>query len=419
MADLLARVEDRMLAERLVATRSLTEDLAGPLSAEDQTVQSMPDVSPTKWHRAHTSWFFETFLLVPGLAGYRQFHPDYGYLFNSYYQAVGAQYPRHERGLVSRPGIQEITDYRVHVDRAMGSLLERRLDDPTASLVELGIQHEQQHQELLLMDIKHVLSRNPMLPAYDRIELSPPSVPGSTTWTSHPGGICLLGHEGQGFGFDNEFPRHRVYVEPFALADRPVTCGEWLAFLEDGGYRRPELWLSDGWATVRTEGWECPLYWSRADGAWREFTLGGPIPLNPAQPVCHLSYYEADAFARWAGNRLPTEAEWEVAAAGRPAGGNLLDRSVLHPSPVAVSAADASPFGDVWQWTSSAYSPYPGFEIPAGAVGEYNGKFMVNQYVLRGGSCVTPPDHIRTSYRNFFPASARWVFAGLRLARDA
>jgi ergothioneine biosynthesis protein EgtB len=419
MADLLARVEDRMLAERLVATRSLTEDLAGPLSAEDQTVQSMPDVSPTKWHRAHTSWFFETFLLVPGLAGYRQFHPDYGYLFNSYYQAVGAQYPRQERGLVSRPGIQEITDYRVHVDRAMGSLLERRLDDPTASLVELGIQHEQQHQELLLMDIKHVLSRNPMLPAYDRIELSPPSVPGSTTWTSHPGGICLLGHEGQGFGFDNEFPRHRVYVEPFALADRPVTCGEWLAFLEDGGYRRPELWLSDGWATVRTEGWECPLYWSRADGAWREFTLGGPIPLNPAQPVCHLSYYEADAFARWAGNRLPTEAEWEVAAAGRPAGGNLLDRSVLPPSPVAVSAADASPFGDVWQWTSSAYSPYPGFEIPAGAVGEYNGKFMVNQYVLRGGSCVTPPDHIRTSYRNFFPASARWVFAGLRLARDA
>jgi ergothioneine biosynthesis protein EgtB len=419
MADLLARVEDRMLAERLVATRSLTEDLAGPLSAEDQTVQSMPDVSPTKWHRAHTSWFFETFLLVPGLAGYRQFHPDYGYLFNSYYQAVGAQYPRQERGLVSRPGIQEITDYRVHVDRAMGSLLERRLDDPTASLVELGIQHEQQHQELLLMDIKHVLSRNPMLPAYDRIELSPPSVPGSTTWTSHPGGICLVGHEGQGFGFDNEFPRHRVYVEPFALADRPVTCGEWLAFLEDGGYRRPELWLSDGWATVRTEGWECPLYWSRADGAWREFTLGGPIPLNPAQPVCHLSYYEADAFARWAGNRLPTEAEWEVAAAGRPTGGNLLDRSVLHPSPVAVSAGDASPFGDVWQWTSSAYSPYPGFEIPAGAVGEYNGKFMVNQYVLRGGSCVTPPDHIRTSYRNFFPASARWVFAGLRLARDA
>jgi ergothioneine biosynthesis protein EgtB len=419
MADLLARVKDRMLAERLVATRSLTEDLAGPLSAEDQTVQSMPDVSPTKWHRAHTSWFFETFLLVPGLAGYRQFHPDYGYLFNSYYQAVGAQYPRHERGLVSRPGIQEITDYRVHVDRAMGSLLEGRLDDPTASLVELGIEHEQQHQELLLMDIKHVLSRNPMLPAYDRIELSPPSVPGSTTWTSHPGGICLLGHEGQGFGFDNEFPRHRVYVEPFALADRPVTCGEWLAFLDDGGYRRPELWLSDGWATVRTEGWECPLYWSRADGAWREFTLGGPIPLNPAQPVCHISYYEADAFARWAGNRLPTEAEWEVAAAGRPTGGNLLDRSVLHPSPVAVSAADASPFGDVWQWTSSSYSPYPGFEIPAGAVGEYNGKFMVNQYVLRGGSCVTPPDHIRTSYRNFFPASARWVFAGLRLARDA
>jgi ergothioneine biosynthesis protein EgtB len=421
MADLLTTVDDRMLAERFDAARRLTEELAAPLSAEDQTVQSMPDVSPTKWHRAHTSWFFETFLLTPSLPGYRVFHPDFGYLFNSYYVGVGDRYPRTDRGLLSRPGIVEIADYRRHVDGAMAELLDRGPDPTVAALVELGIQHEQQHQELLLMDIKHVLSLNPMLPTYvPRARLAPGRV-APTTWTVHPGGTVQVGHAGDGFGFDNEFPRHLVHLEPFALADRTVTCGEWLEFLEDGGYRRPELWLSDGWANVEADGWESPLYWSHRDAGWREFSLGGDDPVEPSRPVGHVSYYEADAYARWAGARLPTESEWEVATAVRAGTsgtvGNLLDTAALHPGPVTGSAS--GPFGDVWQWTSSAYSPYPGFTAAAGAVGEYNGKFMVNQYVLRGGSCVTPADHVRATYRNFFPPSARWAVAGLRLARNA
>ncbi len=419
MADLLTNMDEQLLAQRFVATRSHTEALARPLSAEDQTVQSMLEVSPTKWHRAHTAWFFETFLLIPGLDGYRPFHPDYGFLFNSYYEAIGPRFARADRGLLSRPGVEEIAEYRQHVDRAMSSLLAGPLDEPVATLVELGIQHEQQHQELLLMDIKHVLSLNPLRPAYVAIVPPLPNEAGSTTWTSHPGGLCRVGHKGQGFGFDNEFPRHQVYLEPFAIADRPVTCGEWLAFIEDDGYHRPDLWLSDGWATVTSERWECPLYWSPTGTGWSQFTLGGPTVLDPAQPVCHVSYYEADAFARWAGFRLPTEAEWEVAATDRPTNGNLLDRSVLHPSPVAGSGAGSSPYGDVWEWTSSAYSPYPGFEAVPGAVGEYNGKFMVNQYVLRGGSCATPPDHIRATYRNFFHPRARWAFTGVRMARNA
>jgi ergothioneine biosynthesis protein EgtB len=416
MTDLLMTVGDLSITDRFVATRSLTESLASPLSAEDQTVQSMPDVSPTKWHRAHTTWFFETFLLIPGLHGYRPFHPDFGFLFNSYYEGVGARYPRNDRGLLSRPGIEEIAEYRSHVDGAMTTLLAGPTAESSAGLVELGIQHEQQHQELLLMDIKHVLSRNPMLPGYDAVRMPAPIDPPEATWTGYPEGTYDVGHPGQGFCFDNELPRHRTYLEGFALSDHLVTCGEWLAFMEDDGYRRPELWLSDGWATVQAEGWEHPLYWSRLDTCWQEFTLGGPTPLNPGQPVCHLSYYEADAFARWAGARLPTEAEWEVAASGRTVQGRFLDQTKLHP---AADSGGPSLFGNVWQWTSSAYSPYPGFEPAPGAVGEYNGKFMVNQYVLRGGSCVTPPDHIRASYRNFFPPSARWAFSGLRLARNA
>jgi ergothioneine biosynthesis protein EgtB len=419
MTDLLTSIDDRTLADRFSATRALTEALAAPLSAEDQTVQSMPDVSPTKWHRAHTTWFFETFLLGPGADGdYRPFHPEFGYLFNSYYEGVGARYPRADRGLVSRPGIAEVAEYRAYVDRAMLALMEGPSDPVLHSLVELGIQHEQQHQELLLMDIKHVLSRHPLLPPYDTLCPRSPGPSSAHGWNGFPEGTYEIGHRGEGFAFDNELPRHRVYLDAFALADRPVTNGEWLAFIEDGGYRRPELWLSDGWAMVTDEGWESPLYWSPGDEGWHEFTLGGALPLDPAQPVCHVSYFEADAFARWAGARLPTEAEWEVTAAADPVEGHFLDQTRLHPTPVVSGSALAGPFGNVWQWTSSAYSPYPGFAAAPGAVGEYNGKFMVNQYVLRGGSCVTPPGHARATYRNFFPPSARWAFAGLRLARN-
>jgi len=420
MADLLTSIDEHELVLRFGATRRLTDRLAAPLSAEDQTVQSMPDVSPTKWHRAHTSWFFETFLLQPWLAGYEVFHPDFGYLFNSYYVGVGERYPRFDRGLISRPGIIEVNGYRRHVDVEMGILLAAGLEPGVGFLVELGIQHEQQHQELLLMDIKHVLSRNPMLPVYLPLTLPGPEPTAPTTWTDHPGGTVGIGHDSGGFGFDNEFPRHRVHLEPFALADRPVSCGEWLDFIDDGGYHRPELWLADGWATVEAEGWEAPLYWAHRNHGWREFTLAGEVAVDPSRPVCHVSYYEADAFARWAGHRLPTEAEWEAVSAARAAdapAGHLLDTLVLHPSPT--SGASSAPFGDVWQWTSSAYSPYPGFSPESGAVGEYNGKFMVNQYVLRGGSCVTPADHIRSTYRNFFPPAARWAFSGLRLARNA
>jgi len=415
MADLITTEHQRAgLTARYRKVRDLTEDLSGPLSPEDQTVQSMPDVSPTKWHRAHTSWFFETFLLEPRLPSYRPFHPAYAYLFNSYYEGVGARYPRPRRGVVSRPGVAEVAEYRAHVDKAMAGLLDGCLEPDVEELVELGLHHEQQHQELLLMDIKHVLSCNPLQPAYTTVTLSETRRTETTAWIEHPGGLADIGHTGAGFGFDNEFPRHGTYLEPFALADRPTTCGEWLAFIDDGGYRRPDLWLSDGWAAAQAENWDAPLYWFRVEDDWWLFTLGGPQLVDPAEPVCHVSYYEADAFARWAGGRLPTEAEWEVVAAGRAPVGNFLDRSVLHPRP----ASGESLFGDVWQWTSSAYSPYPGFRTAPGAVGEYNGKFMVNQYVLRGGCCVTPVDHIRTTYRNFFPPSARWAFAGLRLAHD-
>jgi ergothioneine biosynthesis protein EgtB len=390
------------LADRFQAVRAHTEALAAPLSAEDQTVQSMPDVSPTKWHRAHTTWFFETFLLGPSHPGYRVFHPGYGYLFNSYYEAVGERYPRPQRGLLSRPGIDEIAAYRRHVDGAMLDLLDGEPAPEVAGLTDLGIHHEQQHEELLLMDVKHVLSVNPLQPAYRPAPPPPPLPEQAPGWHEHPGGVVEMGHAGDGFSFDNETPRHPVLLQPFALADRPVTCGQWLAFVDDGGYRRPELWLSDGWATVLAEGWSAPLYWS--DG--EVFTLHGPKPIDAGEPVCHVSYYEADAFARWAGCRLPTEAEWEAAsppaADGDGPGG-------LHPRAG----------GDVWEWTSSAYLPYPGFRPAAGAVGEYNGKFMVNQHVLRGGCCATPPGHLRPTYRNFFPPAARWPFTGLRLARDA
>ncbi|HWE70310.1 MAG TPA: ergothioneine biosynthesis protein EgtB [Acidimicrobiales bacterium] len=423
MGDLLTSVDKAALTSRFLATRALTDSLGAPLSAEDQTVQSMPDVSPTKWHRAHTAWFFETFLLGPKLKGYQHFHPAYEYLFNSYYEGVGTPYPRDQRGLLSRPGIDDIADYRSHVDGAMGELLAEPLDDPTLGLIDLGIHHEQQHQELLLMDIKNVLWRNPLHPAY--ADLPAPGHgswdPPATNWTEHPGGMVDIGHQGTGFAFDNECPRHTELLSPFAIADRPVTCQEWVAFINDGGYRRPELWLSDGWAAIRNQGWDAPLYWTRVDAQWHIFTLGGTRPIHPNEPVCHISYYEADAFARWADARLPSEAEWETAATAGAEGGHFLDLEKLHPTALSPQEAAVGTVlaGDVWSWTSSSYAAYPGFETAAGAVGEYNGKFMVNQYVLRGGSCATPADHVRPTYRNFFPPSARWAFSGLRLARNA
>jgi len=426
------------LAGRYRYVRAATEALASPLSPEDQTVQSMPDVSPTKWHLAHTSWFFEAFVLAPYRSGYGRFDDSYAFLFNSYYERMGSRHPRPERGLISRPGVAEIERYREHVDDAMSEWLSGPLEGGIEDLVELGLQHEQQHEELLLMDIKHVFSRNPTLPSY-----SPDGSDGRSTghegvapaeWIEHEGGIAEIGHDGDGFCFDNERPRHDVILRPFALASRPVTCGEWLEFMEDGGYSRPELWLSEGWGAVCSGRWRAPLYWSEVDGEWSLFTLHGSRRIDPLEPACHISYYEADAYATWAGRRLPSEEEWEVAArmeaqpgsgigsAGQPAMGRrgaVPEWSgvvaALHPRAVGTS----SPLmGDVWHWTRSSYSAYPGYRVPAGAVGEYNGKFMVSQYVLRGGCCVTPCGHARLTYRNFFPPSARWPFTGVRLAAD-
>jgi ergothioneine biosynthesis protein EgtB len=411
------------LQESFIRTRLTTEAIAAPLSAEDQTVQSMPDASPTKWHLAHTTWFFETFLLVPFLAGYRCFDDRYGYLFNSYYDSVGPRHPRPQRGLLTRPLAAEVSRYRMYVEEAMADLLHSERSDPRlASLVELGINHEQQHQELMLTDILHAFSRNPLLPAYHApVSITAPAAPSLQTWLAYPAGLYEIGHCGEGFGFDNEGPRHRVFLRPFKLAARPVSNGEWRAFIEDAGYCRPELWLSDGWATAQSEGWSAPLYWRAEEGNALAMTLAGLQPIDPAAPVCHVSYYEADAYARWAGKRLPTEAEWEIAACGLPPEGNSLQTGALRPLPLADGAAGARPsqmFGDVWEWTCSAYMPYPGYRPPAGAIGEYNGKFMCNQMVLRGGSCVTPDGHVRATYRNFFYPHQRWQFSGVRLAED-
>ena len=402
------------------SVRALTEQLAAPLTAEDQTVQSMPDVSPTKWHRAHTTWFFETFLAGPHLPGYQPFDPAFGYLFNSYYEAVGPRHARTERGVLSRPGIEEIAAYRDHVDRAMAALLDEPGSRAVHDLVELGVHHEQQHQELLLMDAKHVLGSNPLHPVYRPADRRPLTLPSPAGWVAVEGGVVEIGHGGEAFAFDNESPRHEVLLRPFELADRPVTCGEWRSFMADGGYARAELWLADGWAVVQQQGWTAPLYWHEREDDWQVFTLHGSRPVDPDEPVAHVSYYEADAFARWAGARLPSEAEWEHAVGE----GGWLDRhpcrfdvTDLQPRPPTDGLAGG--VGEVWEWTSSAYLPYPGFRPAPGAVGEYNGKFMVNQHVLRGSSCLTPPGHARLTYRNFFPPSARWACSGLRLARDA
>jgi ergothioneine biosynthesis protein EgtB len=410
--------------QRYAAVRALTEALAAPLSAEDQTLQSMPDASPTKWHRAHTTWFFENFVLQPHEAGYRPFHPAYGYLFNSYYEAVGPRHPRPERGMLSRPGMAEIAAYRAHVDAAMDRFIAGAAEQPwraAAPLIELGLNHEEQHQELILMDIKHALSLNPLQPAYAAPRPAERRAAPPLVFAEFPGGLCEIGHHGADFAFDNEGPRHKIFLRPYRLGSRLVTCGEYLAFMADDGYRRPEFWLSEGWATVQREGWTSPLYWHAEDGAWSVFTLNGRRRLDPAEPVCHVSYFEADAYARWAGKRLPIEAEWEVAAtcAGVGLAGNLMDRGRYHPAPAASGDAPlAQMIGDAWEWTQSPYVGYPGFRASPGAVGEYNGKFMVNQTVLRGGAAVTPAGHVRITYRNFFPAASRWAFGGIRLAED-
>ena len=412
--------------ERFAEIRRESEALTADLTLEDQSIQSMPDVSPTKWHLAHTTWFFETFILARLDPNYRVFDPAFAYLFNSYYEAVGPRHPRPARGLLSRPAVDVVAAYRDHVSTAMTRFVGEGPAEAwhaAALLLELGVQHEQQHQELILMDIKHVFSVNPLLPAY---QAPKPQVRRSATplaWVEFAGGLVEIGHSGSAFAFDNETPRHKVWLEPFRLATRPVSCHEYLGFIEDGGYKRPEFWLSDGWTAVHEQGWEAPLYWRREHGKWLIFTLSGCSRLNPVEPVCHVSFYEADAFAKWAGKRLPSEAEWEIAAEGLTVAGNFADSRHFHPRPAAAAPADEKPilrqmFGDVWEWTASPYIAYPRFHPAAGAVGEYNGKFMCNQIVLRGGAAVTPAGHARATYRNFFPPSSRWAFSGVRLAED-
>jgi ergothioneine biosynthesis protein EgtB len=415
--------EDASLEILYRAVRSCTESLCEPLVIEDYGLQSMPDTSPVKWHLAHTTWFFETFVLVPHWPGYRPFDPAFAFLFNSYYNSVGPRWPRPQRGLLSRPTVAEVYRYRAHVDEQMSSLFQRvstPIPNRIGSTVRLGIHHEQQHQELILTDLKHAWSLNPLRPVYGatiQSEGEPPPLP----WQSFPERLAWIGHEGPEFAFDNELPRHRVLVPGFQLSNRLVTNGDYLRFIEEGGYSRPEFWLSDGWAVVQERQWTAPLYWEKQDGERILFTLAGPQALDPAEPLCHLSYYEADAFARWAGARLPTEAEWETAAASGSRAGHYLESGHFHPSARPMTD-DGGPllqlFGDVSQWTCSPYVAYPGYAPVAGALGEYNGKFMCNQLVLRGASCVTPRIHARATYRNFFPPDARWQFTGLRLAKD-
>lgn len=409
--------------ETYLRVRMHTEALCAPLSAEDYVIQTAPEASPAKWHLAHVSWFFETFLLKPYLAQYTEFHSGFGVLFNSYYEQVGTFQPRHARGFLSRPGIDDIYRYRAHVDTHMLALLQdadARIWETVQQRLEIGLNHEQQHQELLLTDIKFNLAANLLRPAYDEtLPHTPPTAAPPLGWRAFPQGLHEIGDAGNGFGYDNERPRHRTYVHGFKLASRPITNGEYLAFMEDGGYGKAEFWLSDGWSTVKRLNWSHPLYWEQIDGAWWQFTLGGLRKLNLEEPVCHVSYFEADAYATWAGKRLPTEAEWEIAASGRAITGNLRGSGYLHPAAAVPGDGLLQLYGDVWEHTASAYQPYPGFRAAAGALGEYNGKFMNSQMVSRGGSCVTADDHIRASYRNFFYPHERWQFLGFRLAEDA
>lgn len=416
------------LLQRYRDVRCFTETLCEPLQTEDYVVQSMPDVSPTKWHIAHTSWFFETFLLKANQPHYESPHPQYDFLFNSYYNAVGERHCRAQRGFISRPTVEDAFAYRAYVDAQVGELLHSLSTEQLrqlAPVIMLGLHHEQQHQELLLTDIKHVFSVNPLLPTY---KTRPSTQSGSITpphWISFGEGIYEIGHTGDGFCFDNEEPRHREFLESFAISSRLITNSEYLEFMQDGGYERPEFWLSAGWSTVQQQNWQAPFYWEKRGDTWMMFTLSGLREVAPDEPVCHVSLFEADAYARWASARLPSEAEWEVAATRELSSiritGNFAENGILHPAPLQDDRGDATiaqMFGDVWEWTRSQYVPYPGYAPAAGALGEYNGKFMCNQFVLRGGSCATSASHIRPTYRNFFPPDARWQFSGIRLAKD-
>ncbi len=424
----------RELEKKYFEVRQATQDLGSPLEIEDYAIQSMPDASPTKWHFGHTTWFFHVFVLENQTKiDFAPFHPQFKILFNSYYETVGEKHPRSRRGLLSRPTINEIQDYRRHVDKAMQRLfVSSDLSAKLLSLIEVGIHHEQQHQELILTDIKHVFASNPLLPSYLPASLATDANTQKKTqqkttdpleplsWTAHDGGVVQLGHSSSDFSFDNESPRHQVLLTPYRIANRLVTCGEFLEFINDGGYRSPTLWLSDGWASVQREGWEAPAYWRQDNGNWQLYSLEGAREIDLNEPVSHVSYFEADAYARWSGHRLPVEAEWETAANGLPIEGNFMESHAFHPVRSGASTTDPKQFfGDLWEWTASQYTAYPMYTAPEGALGEYNGKFMCNQFVLRGGSCATPISHIRKTYRNFFPPQARWQFSGIRLAHDA
>ena len=417
-------VSPAALAEEYRRVRLATEKLVEPLTPEDCAIQSMPEVSPTKWHLAHTSWFFETLVLMPAVRGYAPFNTEYQFLFNSYYNTLGKQFDRLRRGLLSRPSLQDICAYRKHVDDRVSAMLESAdaaLVAKFAPIIALGLHHEQQHQELILTDIKHVFWSNPLRPAYRKSPAPIGQAAPPLEWVGFDRESHEIGHASDDFAYDNEGPRHQVHLPGFEIASRLVTNGEFLAFIEGGGYDRPEFWLSDGWNVVRGNDWQHPWYWERIDGAWRIMTLGGMRPLDPHEPVCHVSLYEASAYARWAGARLPTETEWEVAARDLSIEGNLMEADLLHPTPAASQGPEGvlqQIYGDVWEWTGSPYAPYPGYRPPEGPLGEYNAKFMCNQMVLRGGSFATPRSHIRSTYRNFFPPDARWQFMGFRLARD-
>lgn len=418
------QVSSPSLAHRFQGVRDMTDALARPLTAEDMMVQSCPEASPVKWHLAHTTWFFETFVLRPYLPDYKLFHPDFLWLFNSYYKSLGSHPEKQLRASFSRPSLQQIQAYRRYVENGIAQLLAAGASAEIHDRIELGMHHEQQHQELIATDIKHAFWSNPLQPVY--AESRPLPLRGNNSepqqWLDYAGGLVEIGNRGDRFGFDNEFSRHQVFLQPFRLASRPVTCAEYLRFMEDGGYRRPEFWLSDGWDTIQSLGWQAPLYWKqKQSGSWEVFTLHGQESLDGLTPVCHLSYYEADAYAHWAGCRLPTEFEWEHTAHSVPVAGNLLDSGILHPQAMLDNTNPHQPaqlFGDVWEWTRSPYVAYPGYKAAPGALGEYNGKFMCNQFVLRGGSVATPASHIRASYRNFFAPATRWQFSGIRLAAD-